>query len=158
MLSFPFVNLQKREFSKSPDPILNVYLQQSWKWLLLDKVLRGKVHTLVLERVITKVLGSSHAARNRRGWATLYWGKKRNPAIVGQHRLSDAQYIANSRKGVVFRHSECLTGVFVALVIHVRKHSEILRRFSDLAGSSDQDSEFSVTIRGYKFPDQLSNC
>jgi len=79
-------------------------------------------------------------------------GKKGNPALLVQHRLPDAQYIANSWKGVVFRHSKCLVGVFVTLTIYVRiEHREILRRFSDLAGSSDQDSEFSATIRGISF-------
>lgn len=84
---------------------------------------------------------------------TFILGKKGNPALLGQHRLSDAQYIANSRKGVVFQHSECLAGIFVTLTIYVRtEHREILRRFSELAGSSDQDSEFSATIRGISFP------
>jgi len=38
------------------------------------------------------------------------------------------------------------------LAMYMRKHREILRRFSGMAGSSDKNSEFSATIRGISFP------
>jgi hypothetical protein len=82
-------------------------------------------------------------------------GEKRESRFTWSTQTLRCTVHCEQPERVVFQHGKYLVAVFVTLTVYVRtKHREIFRRFSDLAGSSDQWI-FGHNKR-YKFPDQLS--